>query len=696
MLGVNKVLTLPSCFWSIVSGVHQIIISSNVPGYINIIGNNSTGSEHDPLLALSTDLTLLRLQGVALVNPITRNGLSSNGFSAQISQFLQQRPALIALEIHNSRLRGSLPSDMSSCTALERVYLLHNRLSGSLPRILPPNIETFDVTNNSFTGSLPSTLPASILRASFSYNYLSGSIPSTIFNAIEAEGVTFEFDHNSLSGPIPSTLFTNLKPSVNFDVELDLSYNQLSALPADLISSSSSIRTVSYLALNLANNQIGGTFPSSFFNGSFALTSVAVDLDSNRLSGTIPPTLFSGLSASGLRHLEFHIGSNDLSGSIPIFFDHMAQMDSLPDMDFNFTANRLAGTLPSKLVPPPSSSVLAMRWRLGSNSLSGTIPASLLSIESDLFETFVDLSHNALTGSIPPNLFENNDSSIRTSVGLNLAYNKLSGPLVASGLMAGIDALALDFSSNNLGGTIPGDYLTAFNAGRSRSRFVSISLSMNDCGLIGTVPDIPRGSLVRLDNNQLSSFSLAYTLTDPETSYSTIISIQNNRLAGTLTIPASDSNFAISLYLSKNRLSELVVNTPSDYLRQLAIGENSNLVGTLPSQFFTNSSRVELFIANHTKLSGNFPVVPYTLDTPLQTLDLSYSRVNFCVQNIQAWNSSSLINCNLKNTNAIQCARYYPAQCFVSPSAPTNGSPIKSQPMMLLALIVAGALALVL
>ncbi|XP_039134378.1 receptor-like protein 42 [Dioscorea cayenensis subsp. rotundata] len=109
--------------------------------------------------------------------------------------------------------------------------------------------------------------------------------------------------------------------------------------------------------LNLSNNLINGTIPSSICN--FAEMQV-IDLSSNRLFGQVPAC-----------------------------FPYLASL-----MFINLENNNLSGEIPDKL----DSFSLLLALHLGNNSISGRIPTSLRACKSLLI---IDLGGNKLSGNIP-------------------------------------------------------------------------------------------------------------------------------------------------------------------------------------------------------------------------------------------------------------------------------------------------------
>ncbi|GAB3510321.1 hypothetical protein GCM10027341_48610 [Spirosoma knui] len=183
--------------------------------------------------------------------------------------------------------------------------------------------------------------------------------------------------------------------------------------------------------LNLFNNQLSGTIPSSMS----ALSSLQrLSLASNQLSGYIPASL------SALTDLQvLRLGSNALSGSIPSNLGALSDLQELslasnllsgsipPDLgaltnlqELDLSSNRLTGSIPLSLGALSNLQLLS----LTGNRLSGNIPASLGALTS---LQYLYLQNNLLTGSIPSSL------SVLTSLKqLYLNNNQLSGCWPAS------------------------------------------------------------------------------------------------------------------------------------------------------------------------------------------------------------------------------------------------------------------------
>jgi Leucine-rich repeat (LRR) protein len=161
-----------------------------------------------------------------------------------------------SLNLLNSGLTGSIPSEIGNLTNLTYLYLYNNELSGSIPP------EIGNLTN---------------LTHLFLYdNELTGEIPPEIGNLTN---LTFlGLNNNQLTGPIPSEIWnlTNL-------TYLRLDNNQLTgSIPPEI----GNLTNLTYLGLD--NNQLTGSIPPEIGN----LTNlVLLNLSQNQLTGEIPESI---------------------------------------------------------------------------------------------------------------------------------------------------------------------------------------------------------------------------------------------------------------------------------------------------------------------------------------------------------------------------------------------------------------------
>ena len=167
--------------------------------------------------------------------------------------------------------------------------------------------------------------------------------------------------------------------------------------------------------------------------------------DNTRWLTDAPISDWSGVTASNIvnggvvgecvvRRLD--LGSNQLSGEIPA---ELANLSNLVDLDLS--RNQLSGEIPAELA---KISILA-DLDLSSNQLSGEIPAEL----GNLNLGWLDLSDNQLSGEIPAEL-----ANLSNLYDLDLSYNQLSGEIPAElGNLPKLEELYLSY--NQLSGEIP-------------------------------------------------------------------------------------------------------------------------------------------------------------------------------------------------------------------------------------------------
>lgn len=232
--------------------------------------------------------------------------------------------------------------------------------------------------------------------------------------------------------------------------------------------------------LKLAHNDLEGEIPEELGN----LTGLgALNLNGNRFQGNIPPSL------SNCTDLQiFDLGNNKFEGKIPVWIEKLKDLEIL-----SLTSNNFEGKIPSQLMRLQNLRILD----LSSNCLSESIPQDLSklyaminqsqSIDEQLTfgyatdfdldfrhesiiedevtiwikgtvqtyqkiiyaDKFMDLSHNNLSGNIPPEL-----GKLQGLISLNFSNNRLCGSIPKSLVnMARLESL--DLSQNNLSGKIP-------------------------------------------------------------------------------------------------------------------------------------------------------------------------------------------------------------------------------------------------
>ncbi|CAA3012353.1 polygalacturonase inhibitor-like [Olea europaea subsp. europaea] len=229
-----------------------------------------------------------------------------------------------------------------------------------------------EMISDYLTGTIPTALAnlthLQILRLHKIPN-LVGEIPPAIG---ELTNLRFlEISWTNISGPVPHFL-VNLK-NLAF---LELQFNRLSG------SIPSSLATLPYLrVIDLSRNQLTGQIPESFGYLPNTAEFPALDLSHNMLSGEIPASL------ANLNYSTVDISRNNLSGDASVFFGKgkITTVIAISRNNFSFDFSKVS------------------------------FMESLV---------ILDISHNKIYGSIPPQITE--DTMLQR---LNLTYNRLCGKI---------------------------------------------------------------------------------------------------------------------------------------------------------------------------------------------------------------------------------------------------------------------------
>ncbi|CAI0626699.1 unnamed protein product, partial [Linum tenue] len=220
--------------------------------------------------------------------------LNNNTFHGAIPPEIGRLRRLRTLFLYNNSLGGEIPSNISGCSALAEVHVRNNKLVGSLPRQLGflYGLQFFHAGGNRLTGSiLPSFGNLTSIRILALGDNQMG---------LTSLSMNLNLSHNHFVGSIPIEV-ENLKNLGS----LDLSYNMIS---------------------NNIPSSLGKCVSLEF-----------VQLQANLLRGTIPSSLDS---LRGIR--LFDVSSNNLSGQIPKFFEKMNSLQLL-----NLSYNKFEGEVPA-------------------------------------------------------------------------------------------------------------------------------------------------------------------------------------------------------------------------------------------------------------------------------------------------------------------------------------------------------------
>ncbi|CAI0540142.1 unnamed protein product [Linum tenue] len=485
--------------------------------------------------------------------------LNNNTFHGAIPPEIGRLRRLRTLFLYNNSLGGEIPSNISGCSALAEVHVRNNKLVGSLPRQLGflYGLQFFHAGGNRLTGNL-----SSIRILALGDNQLSGRVPEAL-GKLKKSLEELLLHRNYLDGEIPSSIFNLTLLTLlslgenrlrgNLPWNLGIQVNKFTGSVPSMASSHNLLR------LNIAENFLGSgkvngddlSFLSTLTN---ARKLQALVISTNNFGDSLPEQI--GNLSSSLEILV--LDDNQISGSIPEGLRNMFNMQW-----FWADKNKLSGTTILSIIGNMQS---LMQLRLDNNNIAGYIPLSIGNLDRLLV---LRLANNHLEGEIPISI-----QNCRSMILLDLSNNDLSGVIPPQ--LMGLTSLSmnLNLSHNHFVGNIPIEVENLKNLG-------SLDLSYN-----------------MISNNIPSSLGKCVSLE--------FVQLQANLLRGT--IPSSlDSLRGIRLFdVSSNNLSGQIPKffEKMNSLQLLNLSYNK-FEGEVPAAGVLNNSRIISVIGN-VNLCGGF------------------------------------------------------------------------------------------
>ncbi|WVZ95837.1 LOW QUALITY PROTEIN: hypothetical protein U9M48_041551, partial [Paspalum notatum var. saurae] len=553
------------------------------------------------------------------------------GFTGPFPDDLGNLTMLETLDMEGNDFEGMIPSTLENMCSLRIIGLEYNDISGDMtdlieriPKCSWNSLQELYLDETNLTGmTLKSLLNLTALtRLHISRNHLSGSVPIGKLKNLTELLVSY----NSLSGVISEDHFSDLE---NLKA-IDLSQTHLQLVvgshwepPFSLDTFSSCHmgqqipnwlrRQSNILKLSVSDAGLVGTIPDWFW-ATFSNAKV-LDLSYNQITGELP------LNLEFMSVIMLYLQSNGLTGSIPQLPRNIVFLD--------ISKNSLNGQLPSNFGTP-----YLQFAGLFSNGITGIIPDSVCR-RTQL--QVLDLSKNMFIGKLPdcsrenmkqPNLSSNNFSRVISANHYNLEIrtlllnnNRLSGGfplflkqcrnLMFSGkLPAWIsedmpELIMLRLRSNNFSGHIPTETM----------RLVSLRiLDLANNTFSGAIPQ----SLVNLK-------ALATTVVDyPTDPFQEILSFV---IKGQVLDYKESASFLTSIDLSCNRLAGQIPKEIASLIVLINLNLSSNLLsGNIPYEIGNLQSLESLDLSDN-QLSGEIPQCMSNL-TSLSYLNLSYNNLS--------------------------------------------------------------------
>jgi hypothetical protein len=294
-----------------------------------------TGITCGPLEAISKRLEPFIDSYVTPAYAVTKINLSQSGLQGTLPSELIQLAHLQHLDLSENSLRGTIPSEYGSFLRLRHFDLGNNHLRGRLPPRLGKLSQTLQevwLDKNRLSGSIHRSLTnlTHLTVLNLGDNELRGSLPTQIGHLRSLERLVLE--DNILTGTLPSEI--GLLKELRY---MDVGYNQFGAsLPSEIgllshlahfsVTTNLFNNTIPLELLKLSNlevltlslNYFRGTLPTGDdvissqdmtkdvkqygFKWSDFTKMVALAIDDNHFNGTLPPALLYGLAPSLTRY----------------------------------------------------------------------------------------------------------------------------------------------------------------------------------------------------------------------------------------------------------------------------------------------------------------------------------------------------------------------------------------------------------
>ncbi|CAL4889917.1 unnamed protein product [Urochloa decumbens] len=315
---------------------------------------------------------------------------------------------VVEVSLSERGLEGNISPALSDLTALQRLNLSPNSLSGGLPlrQLVSSSRVVIDVSFNRLNGEL-GELPSSVIHGwplqvlNISSNMFTGEFPSSTWKLMN-NLVALNASNNSFSGQVP---YFFCLVSASFTV-LDLRYNKFSGRIPTALGNCSMLKV-----LMIGHNNLSGTIPDELFS------STSLERLSFRSSG-LQGTLDGAHLAKLTDLVALDLGENNFTGQIPESIGELKRLEELL-LDYN----KMSGELPPSLCNCTSLRNINLKNNRFSGKLSNINFATLQNLEH------VDLAANNFTGMIPESLYLCT-KLIALRVSRNNFYGELSPSIV--------------------------------------------------------------------------------------------------------------------------------------------------------------------------------------------------------------------------------------------------------------------------